>query len=326
MNTDDNQTALAAIDRGLSSIAPGLWIAHRQRSLKAEARSMQLGINIAKTTSLTGAVVAGGVGLLLGATGIGLVGGGLAGLTYLAAVVCDGLDTGRFSPLPFIRTRLADRLETMSSAELRALRSQYDAAQLGRARFEGEAELYSNLPPELGNEAMMLTKHGGLVASLLGQLPADQRDLAYLRLCDFHTRFGDALTGLSLPRLKDAIEGRVGGDTHLMRPAELQEYQPPSYQIKGDLPFGELSPACDHTRLSAIEVPGAAAPMNDSKATLSALKQYIQQPKNLVVVASGGAGKGITLANLCRFKYEVNNRFIAIWGFLHNPSKRYSPL
>ncbi len=332
MDSIDNQNALAAIDRGLSSIAPGLWIAHRQRTLKGEARSMQLGINIAKTTSLTGAVVAGGVGLLLGATGIGLVGGGLAGLTYLAAVVCDGLDTGRFAPLPFIRTRLADRLETMGSAELRALRAQYDAAQLGRASFEGEEELYSNLPPELGNEAMMLTKHGGLVASLLGQLPADQRDLAYLHICDFHQRFGDALTGLSLPRLKDSVAGRIGGNTALMRPAELQEYQPPSYQIKGDLAFGELPPVGNNTRLSAIDVPGAAALKHDDRATLTALKEYIQQPKNLVVVASGGAGKGITLANLCRFKHEADSRAITIWcdpkndpeesGYFDHPSIR----
>ena len=333
MNTVENQTALAAIDRGLSSIAPNLWIAHRRRTLKQEACCMQLGINIAKTTSLTGAVVAGGVGLLLGATGIGLVGGGLAGLTYLAAVVCDGLDTGRFAPLPFVRTRLADRLETMGSAELRALRAQYDAAQLGRARFDGEEELYSNLPPELSNEAMLLTKHGGLVASLLTQLAPDQRDLAYLHICDLHQRFGDALTGLSLPRLKDAVAGRVGGNPTLMRPAEISEYEPPVYQMQsGGRPFGELPAAGNDTGQSAITIPGAAAPKTNDAATLTALKQYIQQPKNLVVVASGGAGKGITLANLCRFKHEADSRAITIWcdpkndpeesGYFDHPSIR----
>ena len=50
-----------------------------------------------------------------------------------------------------------------------------------------------------------------------------------------------------------------------------------------------------------------------SAETLTALKAYVQQPKNIVMVASGGAGKGMTLANLCRFRHEANANFRAIW-------------
>lgn len=67
------------------------------------------------------------------------------------------------------------------------------------------------------------------------------------------------------------------------------------------------------TRLGAIDVASAPASGAEATATLTALKAYVQQPKNLVVVASGGGGKGISLANLCRWRYEANSTFRAIW-------------
>lgn len=263
-NNTENQNALAAIDRGLSKIEPGLWMANRQRCLKGEAHTMRAGINIAKTSSLAGAAVAGGAGLLLGATGVGLIGGGLGLLAYGAVMVADLLDTGRFAPIPFVRTRVSDRLEVLGNAELRDLRSQQVEAQMGAglARFEADEELYSNLPEELSNEALMLLKHGRLIVSMLGQLPAEHRDLAYLQLCGMYSKFGDALTGLSLQRLKDSVAGHVGGNYSVMRPAEIHQYEPPAYQVGAAAPsFGELPaamPVGSNTRLNALDV--AAVP------------------------------------------------------------------
>jgi len=323
MNTTENQNALAAIDRGLSLIEPQLWVTNRHRALKAEACNMRSGINIAKTSSLLGIVAAGGAGLLLGGTGVGLVGSGIAALGYIATLVSDGLDTGRFAPLPFVRTRIGDRIETLGNAETRELRAQYEAAQMGAGNrsFEADEELYSNLPEELCNEALMISKQGGLVVSMLSQMPTEQRDLAYIQLCTLYNQFGDSLTGLSLQRLQDSVNGRIGGNYAKMRPAEIREYQPPTYELNAPaVEFGELPPANhqigEATRLGAVDVAAitSEAPGTDpSLETLAALKQYVQQPKNLLVVASGGAGKGITLANVCRMRYEADMTFVAIW-------------
>jgi hypothetical protein len=276
--TTENQQALAAIDRGLSRIEPSLWVVNRQRSLKAEAHNMRTGINIAKTTSISGAVVAGGVGLRFGASGVGIVGGGLGLLAYGAVMVADLLDTGRFAPLPFIRTGVADKLEQLGNAEAREFAAQVERLRIeqGGARFEADEELYSNLPEELCNEALMLAKHAGLIISLLGQLPTEQRDLAYVQLCAMYGNFGDSLTGLSLARLKDSIEGRIRGNYTVMRPAEIHEYQPPVYELAnaGDRSFGDLPPAHDAvgstTRLTAIDVASSSVPA----ATVKILSAY----------------------------------------------------
>jgi hypothetical protein len=326
MNTNtENQTALAAIDRGLSRIEPSLWVVNRQRTLKAEACTMRAGINVSKTVSLSGAVVAGGVGLLMGATGVALVGGGLGLLAYGAVMVCDVLDTGRFAPVPFMRTGLGERLELMGNADAREQRAEFEAARAaaGARDIAADEELYSNLPEELSKEAMMLLKHSRLVVSLLAQLPTASRDLAYIHMCSMFNAFGDSLTGLSLQRLNDAIAGHVGGNYAVMRPAEIHDYQPPAYQIGGQnfggLPpaesgYGAIAQVGNTTRLGALDVTASDSPADElSQETLKALKLYVQQPKNLVMVASGGAGKGITLANLCRFRYEANTTFRAIW-------------
>ncbi len=274
--TTENQNALAAIDRGLSRIEPSLWVVSRQRVLRTEASTMSAGVNVAKTTSIAGAVVAGGVGLLAGATGVGAVCGAVCLVTYGAVLVADLLDTGRFAPIPFMRTRVFDRLETLGNAETRELRSAYDDAQqgAGRSSFEADEELYSNLPQELCNEALMLSKHGRLIINMLGQLPAEQRDLAYVQLCSMYSKFGDSLTGLSLQRLKDSMEGRIGGNYSVMRPAEIHEYQAPVYQVgAGDRSFGELPaamPVGNATRLGAVDVPtGIAQP--DKKSAYQAI-------------------------------------------------------
>lgn len=275
--TTENQNALAAIDRGLSRIEPSLWVVSRQRVLKTEASTMSAGINVAKTTSIAGAVVAGGVGLLAGATGVGAVCGAVCLVSYGAVLVADLLDTGRFAPIPFMRTRVFDRLETLGNAETRELRSAYDNAQqgAGRSSFEADEELYSNLPQELCNEALMLSKHGRLIINMLGQIPEEQRDLAYVQLCAMYSKFGDSLTGLSLQRLKDSIEGRIGGNYSVMRPAEIHEYQPPAYQVgAGDRSFGELPaamPVGNATRLNAVDVAAIAE-------TKSAYQSIIASP------------------------------------------------
>ncbi|MEM9149365.1 MAG: hypothetical protein AAGB19_02785 [Cyanobacteria bacterium P01_F01_bin.3] len=326
--TDDNQAALAAIDRGLSRIHPHLWLGNRLRSLRAEAQTMRAGINIAKTTSLAGTVVAGGAGLLLGGTGVALIGGGIGLLGYIATLLADGLDTGRFAPLPFMRTRLGEKLEIAGSADTRELRSQYETmrSRAGIASHESDEELYSNLPAELCSEALMLRKHGALVVRLLNTVEPAQRDLAYLHLCDAYERFGDALTGMTPERLNDGLQGQINGDYQRMRPAEIHEYEPPAYQIPAaSTGFGNLPPVPvppveqpsligTHTRLTAVDVHSNTSP-NSELATeaLAVLKQYVQQPRNLLVVATGGGGKGITLANLCRFRAEANPSFIAVW-------------
>jgi len=147
--------------------------------------------------------------------------------------------------LPFFRTRLGDRITALGDAEAREAMS--TAAEINRMRghssFADDEELFSNLPAELSCEAMMLAKHGGLVAQLLSQLAPDKRDLAYLHLCNAHRNFGDAMTGLTLERLTDQMEGRVGGNYLRMKPAELHDYQPPVYQmqpVQPDRTFGEL--------------------------------------------------------------------------------------
>lgn len=261
--TTENQNALAAIDRGLSRIDPNLWIVNRLQALRGEACAMRAGINVAKTTSIAGTVVAGGVGLLMGATGVGLVGGAIGLITYGAVMVADVLDTGRFAPLPWMRTRVGDRLELMGNADQRELRQAYEAAQqgAGKSSFEADEELYSNLPEELSNEALMLTKHAGLIGSMLAQIPCEQRDLAYLKICAMYSKFGDALTGLSLNRLQDSVAGRVGGNYNRMRPAEIHEYQPPVYQM-GEAPgpaagFGSLPAAAPLAVAAAPETVSA---------------------------------------------------------------------
>ena len=234
-NNIENKIAIASIDRGLSRIEPYLWIINRQKTLRDEASLMRHGIDAAKTSSLLGMVAAGGVGLLLGATGVGIVGGGVGLAGYVASVLFDGLDTGRFAPLPFMRTRIGDRVELMGDATKRQLREEWEDGQrnagTGALQRAADEELYSYLPKELSNEAMMLATHGPLITSIIGKLPLEQRDRAYLYLNDIYAKFGDAITGVSMQRIQDATSGELSGDYRKMAPAEIQQYDVPQYKF-----------------------------------------------------------------------------------------------
>ena len=51
----------------------------------------------------------------------------------------------------------------------------------------------------------------------------------------------------------------------------------------------------------------------DSDEVLAKIKAYAAILQNLLVVAVGGAGKGIVLSNLCRYRYESDPRAIDFW-------------
>lgn len=52
----------------------------------------------------------------------------------------------------------------------------------------------------------------------------------------------------------------------------------------------------------------------ESRSALSALHDYVTgNAKNLLVVATGGAGKGIALSNMCRWRGEADSSFVAVW-------------
>lgn len=62
------------------------------------------------------------------------------------------------------------------------------------------------------------------------------------------------------------------------------------------------------------DMPQPLPQTRESRSTLSALREYVtSSSKNLLVVATGGSGKGIALSNMCRWRSEADPSFVVVW-------------
>ena len=75
-------------------------------------------------------------------------------------------------------------------------------------------------------------------------------------------------------------------------------------------PARPAQPVSPPVEVASIEL----ANTPESAQTAQALKRYVTiGAKNLMMVATGGSGKGLSLANMCRWRAEVDPSFVALW-------------
>ncbi len=210
----------------LSNTDPYQWLDMRWRDLGATAKETRACVDGTKVLGAGTVVLVGGGALLMSASGVGLLALFGGGATYLGSIIYDLIDTGEFAPIPFMRSNLFERFDRMGDASKREMYKQFVQAKTaaGCSVLDEWHELYSYLTKEESLEATMLLTFRQYVGWLLAQVPVAQRDTAYSFICGEYLKFRDNLTGLTIERVTDYLEGRVNGNFMLMKPAEVHDY------------------------------------------------------------------------------------------------------
>ena len=320
-----------------------LWLQNRFEDLVAQARLERTRADAAKAINL----ITVSAGTLMWASPLGIPAAIAAGTGYVMAVGKDYFDTGKLHPLPLIREGILDVFERIGDRDARQKRSVY-LQQLGvTPEQEQLLGLISYLEQQLELEARMLSVSMEWIAGLIAQATPGKRFYGYRYLLGHYQRYGDfsrlgnhfyeqmnntaPIAGLDYDRINAIanFQPQLAGGVGMSLAAQPM--------VGAETQFGaipvEASPATPvsvHQQLDqALQATYATSPADK---TLSTLKTYIATPRNLFVVATGGSGKGITLAHIVRLRVQADSNFVALWvdpknlpeeaGYMDHPSIR----
>lgn len=311
------------------------WLHIRFEDLLRQAGSERLKADSSKTANLIGL----GIGIVTWANPLGLPLAVVCGGSYLASVVIDYFDTNKMHPLPFVREGIIEFIEKMGNKELRDRWSEFmEQTGVSQEMYELLQKI-SYLPEDLEKEARLLTSSMEFIGAKLLSVPPGKRFMAYRYLLLHHRRFGDfSRLGDGLERsmaTSKPVDGIDYGAVQAIADFDIpaQPLGSPSFEIAGASPqLGSIpttaAPVDAHSAaavqskpfgsdeldraLSQLEQQKQGAPAAGDR-VLQAIKDYVATPKNLFMVATGGSGKGITLANLVRFRAEADPNFQCIW-------------
>lgn len=259
------------------------WLMERQEQLLVRAKDERTGMNIAKLITLTGGVV----GAVCWATSpLALIGGGVAAVGYVWAVVQDINDSHQFAPLPFVRGNFIEFIAAMGDA---SAREEWFASQ------NEVVDLMFHLSPLERYEFGMLKQYIPNLTDFLTGVEGGKRFYAYRWLLDWYIN----LKG-NLPT-QDALNKHLASVTpdsriNYRQVEAIQQYQsqmikPPEPQFQ-ELPqpqFAELpqpqfvEPSGSevigtNTKLNAIETP---AEVIASPTSITGPAQPVEgQPRN----------------------------------------------
>lgn len=311
------------------------WLHIRFEDLLRQAGTERLKADSSKTANLIGL----GIGIVTWANPLGLPLAVVCGGSYLASVVIDYFDTDKMHPLPFVREGIIEFIEKLGNKELRDRWSEFmEQSGVSQEMYELLQKI-SYLPEDLEKEARLLTSSMEVIGAKLLSVPPGKRFMAYRYLLLHHRRFGDfSRLGDGLERsmaTTKPVDGIDYGAVQAIADFDIptQSLSNPSFEIAGASPQLGAIPTTA-TPVAAYEtatqspnpfnadaLDRALSQMERQKqstpaagdSTLATIKSYAAKPRNLFVVASGGSGKGITLANLVRFRAEADPSFQCIW-------------
>lgn len=234
------------------------WLMERQEQLLVRAKDERTGMNIAKLITLTGGVV----GVVCWATSpLALIGGGVAAVGYVWAVVQDINDSHQFAPLPFVRGNFIEFISAMGDA---SAREEWFASQ------NEVVDLMFHLSPLERYEFAMLKQYLANLTDFLSGVEPGKRFYGYRWLLDWYVNLKGNLPNQEAlnkhlatvtldPRVNyRQVEAIQQYQSQMLLPPEPQFAELPQPQF-AELPqpqFVEPSETVGaNTKLNAIEAP-----------------------------------------------------------------------
>ena len=235
---------------------------------------------------------------------------------YAGALIDEKYKTGRLrpTPLPFTAGDIIDSIAQVEEGggPRRELKSFDYLSQGQKAEYylatQFRGEMVQALAPLTNSDRYALWDQAtNVLEDLYGDNFQQGQSFFYHADPGITAKISTKLTGRSVekPTTRRVIkEAKISQGPPLIVPSvrvEEDPWEPPTIA------------SVDPTIRETLEQAWADDDDNDALETLDALKRYVQTPRNLFVVATGGSGKGLTLANLCRWRSEADDKFTALW-------------